>query len=78
MDSITIIQHNVLHWESRKTNLINTYLTINPQIILINGHGLRNYEQIKLPGYITYQLNTSNELHDGLALLIKSYIKQTR
>lgn len=75
MNNIIIIQHNVLHWETRKANIISTYLTINPHIILINGHGMKNQEQIKIPGYTTYQMNTNNELHDGSALLVKSYIK---
>lgn len=75
MNKVIIIQHNVLHSETRKHNLINTYLDINPHIILINGHGMKQKEHIKVPGFITYQLSSSDELHDGCTLLIRSHIK---
>ena len=75
MDQITIVQHNVLHWDTRKFNLTNTYRDINPHIILLNSHGMKNQENIKIHGYTTYQLNTFNELSDGCAILVKSQIK---
>lgn len=71
MNNITIIQHNVLHWESRKHNLINSYLNINPNKCPGNEKPRAN----KIPGYTTYQMNSSNEMHDGSAILIKSHIK---
>ena len=71
MDSITILQHNVLHWKNRKNNLINTYLDLNPDIILINSHGLNEEENIKISGYNCYSKNIFNELNDGIAILIK-------
>ena len=55
-------------------NLVNTYKTIDPDIILINSHGMKDEEQIKIYGYTTYKINTSNELHDGSAILVKSNI----
>lgn len=77
MDTITIIQHNVLHWETRKFNLINTYLEIYPHVILINGHGMKQKELIKIPGYIIHQIN-STELHDGSAIYIYKIQYQTQ
>lgn len=74
MDSIRIIQHNVLSWGRRKWELTNIYMTLNPDIILINSHGIRNNKNIKIAGYRTYQINTSNELNDGSAILIKQYL----
>lgn len=75
MDTITIIQHNILHWETRKFNLINTHLEINSHIILINSYGMKQHQYIKVPGYTTNQMNTTNELNEGSTLLIKSNIK---
>lgn len=77
MENIIIVQHNVLHWGTQKFNLINTYKQINPHIILIIPHGMKLDQNIKIPGYTTYQIDTTEELNDGSALLIKSQIKQT-
>lgn len=75
MDNIIIVQHNVLHWETRKFNLIKTYKEINPHTIVINGNGMKKTQLIRILGYITYQANTTGELHDGSEIPIKAYIK---
>ena len=75
MDKITVIQHNVAHWKPHRHNLINTYRTLDPDIILINSHGLKEEESLKIAGYTTYKVNISNELHDGSAILVKNNIK---
>lgn len=75
MDNIKILQHNVLHWNTRKFSLTQTYKQINPHIILINSHGLKTEEQLKIHGYTTYKINSSEELSDGSAILIKSNIQ---
>ena len=77
MDSLTILQHNVLHWSTRKFNLANTYHKINPDIILINEHGLPEGENIKIPGYNSFNRNIHNEMHDGIAILVKKQLKYT-
>lgn len=75
MDKITVLQHNTLHWRTNKSNLIITYKTIDPDIILLNSHGVKNEEPLKIYGYTTYKINSSNERNDGSAILIKSHIK---
>ncbi len=59
--------------------LSNTYREINPDIILINSHGLTDnktlYNYTCTLTYTTYTTNTNNELHDGSAVLIKTNIK---
>lgn len=75
MESIKIIQHNVLHWSTRKFHLTNIYQEINPDIILINSHGMKEEENIKISGYNSYTKNIYNELHDGIAILIKNNIQ---
>ena len=75
MDKITVLQHNTLHWRTNKSNLIITYKTIDPDIILLNSHGVKTEEPLKIYGYTTYKINSSNERNDGSAILIKSHIK---
>ena len=71
----TIVQHNVQHWSTKKFNLSHTYHSINPHIILINSHGMKEEETLKLQGYITYKINSTQERNDGNAILIKNNIK---
>lgn len=75
MDTIKILQHNVAHLKPYRSTLYHTYRTINPDVILLNSHGLKNSETIKLYGYTSYQINTSEERHDGSAILIRNTIK---
>lgn len=77
METITILQHNVQYWPTRRFNLTNTYLKINPDIILINSHGITDNAPLKLQGYQSYSTNKFNEIHDGIAILIRNNIKYT-
>ena len=74
-DTIFILQHNVRNWETNKYTLTNIYREINPDIILINSHGLKTNKNIKIHSYMTYQVNSSGEQNDGSAILIKHNIK---
>lgn len=64
MENIKIIQDNVQHWDKRKFNLTSTYSHINPNTITINSHKNKDNSNIKIPGYLFYTLNTSNEIND--------------
>lgn len=75
MRSILILQHNVRHWNFKKYELSNIYKTIDPDIILINEHGQKIIEQMKIFNYDVYKSNKSGELNDGVALAIKKTIK---
>lgn len=75
MDTLRILQQNVAYWKPYKHNLINTYRDMNPDIILVNSHGLNANESLNIYGYIINKLNKSNELHDGSAILVKANIK---
>ena len=70
-----IIQHNVLHWHTHKHTLSNTYLQESPDIILINSHGQNNDTNIKIFGYTVHQINTTNSLHNGVAIAVKNNLK---
>lgn len=75
MGFIKIINHNILNWAINKYNLMATYRKIDPHIILLNSHGVKENEVMKMVGYTTYKKNSTNELNDGAAILIKEYIK---
>lgn len=76
LNTIKIIQHNVLAWTApRKFELYNVYRNINPDVILINAHGVKDEQRIKLFDYNVYQRNTQNELHAGVAIAVKRSIR---
>ena len=74
MDTLKIVQHNVAHVKPYKFNLLNAYKSLDPDIILINSHGLQDTDTIKMLGYASYKINSNNERHDGSAILIKTSI----
>ena len=51
LSEMKLIQYNVQHWKSHHQQLIEIYRTVNSDIILINSHGLRNDEDLKIPSY---------------------------
>ena len=55
--------------------MINIYNEIDPDLILINAHGNKNDEKIKIFNYTVYQSNKVNERNNGCAIAIKSNIK---
>ena len=55
--------------------MYNTYRNIDPDIILINSHGKKNSEKIKLFNYTVYQKNNQDTPHDGIAIAIKRNIQ---
>ena len=75
MDTVKIVQHNVAHWKPYRHHLSNTYKEIDPDIILLNSHGVKQQDTLKVYGYITYKINSSNEPNDGSAILIKTNIR---
>lgn len=74
-NQITILQHNVRDWSTNKYAFCNIYKSIDPDVILINGHGVLNNDQIQIFNYDIYQTNKNNEKHDGVAIAVKKYIK---
>lgn len=73
--TITILQHNVRNWNENKYDLYNMYRTVDPDIILLNEHGIRNEGKINLFNYNVHQSNKLNEKNDGVAIAIKKDIK---
>lgn len=42
---------------------------------MINSHGLKSNESLKIPGYIIHKINYSEENSDGSAIAVKQNIK---
>ena len=72
---LRVVQHNVLTWNNRKHELSNTYRTLDPDIILIQSHGITNNETFKIHGYKTITSNYLNRHVDGTAIAIKQNIQ---
>ena len=73
---LTVLQHNVLHWGGgRKISLANTYLQVNPDVILLNSTGIPDSETIKIYPYYFYQQNRSGGAHDGVAIGVRRDIR---
>ena len=75
MPQIKEIQHNIRKWGTNKHSLCQANQTENAEIILINSHGARNNETIKIYNYDIHQVNTVNEIHNGVAIGIRRDIK---
>lgn len=66
--SLSVIQHDVLHWHNRKHELCNTYAAHIPDIILLNSHVQNDNERIKI---FTYSMYQSGGRSDSVALGIR-------
>lgn len=74
-NKLTIVQHNVRHWKGTRGELTNIYLKIDPDIILINSHGVAASDVMKIFGYDLYRKNDRDELHNGCAIAINKRLK---
>lgn len=64
----------MLRWATRRHELTNIYRQQNPDIILLNSHGVKQEESLKIVGYKTHMKNTTNTHTDGTAVLVKRSI----
>lgn len=69
--TMTILQHNVKHWNSKKYELCNIYRTIDPDIILLNEHGQKETEHMNIFNYNIHKSNKTGEINDGVAIAIR-------
>ena len=76
METLNIVQHNVMTWTTLRANeLYNIYQKIDPDIILLNEVGKRDEKRFKIFGYNTHMRNIENENFAGIAIAIKKNIK---
>ena len=78
LNSLTILQHNVQGWNSKRFQLCNTYREINPDIILLNE---TNTLSLRLFGYSTYtsikMKNPTQTVGYGTAILVRNNVVHT-
>lgn len=75
MEGITILQHNVLQWSfRRRLELSNIYLSLSPDVVLLNSTGIPDTERIRLFNYNVYQRNRSGEANSGSAIAVRKSI----
>lgn len=72
--TLTILQHNVHHWQSKKIALCNIYNRIDPDIILINSTCNTDSDSFKIFNYNTFQCNKNNTCHSGIGIAIRKNI----
>ena len=76
LSTIRILQHNVLKWTyTRKNELSNFYLRIDPEVVLLNATGMKEKDRIKLFNYNVYQRNREDENNAGVAIAIRKNIQ---
>ena len=61
----------MLSWKTHGPQLREVYRSLNPQIILINGHGCKREEELKIYNYFIMKTNTTNKAHDGVAIGVR-------
>lgn len=75
LNSTTIMQQNVLNWRTNKYSHTTYYRQVTPDMILIDSHELKSKESLKIPGYTTYAINSTESNDDGSAIPMKYNIK---
>ena len=73
-DTLKILQANVQHWQTNKITFYNNIRSEDPDILLLNEHGVRDNDKIKIYGYKTKWKNLSNQARDRTVLAIKRTI----
>lgn len=72
LKTLSILQHNVRHWPTHKFHSCKTYKNLKPELILINRHGVKQDDTLKI---YNYNIHKSNKLNDEVAIAIRIYIK---
>ena len=58
-DILKILQANVQHWQTNKITFYNNIRSEDPDILLLNEHGVRENGKMKIYGYRTEWKNFS-------------------
>ena len=74
-DKLKIVQINVRSWNQNKNSIVNMINEIDADVALLNEHGCKNNQIIKIHNYTVTQKNTLNEKNNGCAIAIKRSIK---
>ena len=72
--TLTILQHNVQTWNTKRHTLANIYNSIDPDILLLNETSVKNTDHLKIFNYNVFKTNKRNEQFAGAAIAIKKNI----
>ena len=72
---IRVVQINVRGWKANKNSIMQLIQETDPDVVLINEHGCKEEEKLKIFNYRVYKKNQLNKGHSGSALAIKNRIK---
>ena len=72
--TLTILQHNVQTWNTKRHTLTNIYNSIDPDILLLNENSVKNTDQLKKFNYNLFTTNKRNEQLAGAAIATKKNI----
>lgn len=76
ISQLCIAQFNIQSANSKKQLLINFLQNKNIDICLLNETWLKDHQNFSIPGYNFYNKNSVNS-HNGVAILIKPFLKYT-
>ena len=70
-NTLTILQHNVLHWPTNESSCRAAYHERDPDVILLNSTGVLDGDLITIPGYDVRQSNASGCSASGSAVAVR-------
>ena len=73
-ETLTILQHNVQTWNTKRHTLANIYNSIDPDILLLNETSVKNTDHLNIFNYNVFKTNKRNEQFAGAAIAIKKNI----
>ena len=74
-EKLTIVQINVNSWNSNKNSIVKMLQEVDADIALLNEHGCKEQQKIKIQNYSITQTNTLNQRNNGCAIAVKNNLK---
>ena len=68
---LKILQKNIRGLNSKKESLKNTLYVVDPDMILLNEHGVTKKNKVNIDGYITFSKNRKNRIMGGVSISTK-------
>ena len=73
--TLTIIQHNVQTWTTKRHALTNIYNGLDPDVILLNETSIKDSDRLSIFNYNVYTTNRLNQQCSGAAIAIRKNIQ---
>ena len=66
-----ILHKNIRGLRSKKESLNNVINVVDPNMILLNEHGITKKNKVNIDGYITFSKNRNNKIMGGVSISTK-------